>query len=194
MPYLTPSVDAQTKNGVHARFLFATHRVDQATLYATPFSKGFLTALDNPEGPLANFRAETLSKFSEHRFEGHVYEISSDGFERVGDLREWVSQSEARTDLQKTRVVSDFDTVLRAGVQIFCLKEGASSDVLDYDSPQFIFDKDKTITKESLARVLARADCPLIWCNDQRNIGRDIELARAVARQRKSLTPKQEIS
>lgn len=162
----------QNKNGVTAQWLFATHRHDQALVYALPFSPGFLTTLEpDPNSPLALFRAEPSHDFSRLSFQHYVYTFPADGFAQVtNNPREWVSARPLGNDRMESVVaVTSPKAALRAGVQIFTLAEGASATVLEHGHPDFLFPQG--CRSDSIAAQLARPDGPLVWENQRHQLG-----------------------
>jgi hypothetical protein len=176
---LRPSDWEQTKNGITGKWLFSTHREDQAYLYACPFPKGgsFLTTLGDHTDILYLFRADRINEITYGNFNGKVYSFPADGFQQVIDSpREWVSPSSVMLEGSDVAVetVTNLDQVLEKGVQIFCLSENVPSDSLDAKSPNNIFENGRSYQK--LYELLTQPQPPIIWLNEIRGVGRDPKL------------------
>lgn len=179
---LNPSFPSQEKNGILDLWLFATHRLDQAMLFATPMSRGgsFLTTLDGRSdgSSLVFFANETASDLFSRPVRGRVYELPPSGFQRVIGrdgipLREWVRAGKLEIPVQTPLVISSYQQVMQAGVQILTLHPNAPKKYLADDLPQ-------ENTADVLGRVLAQPNSPLVWQNQVHNAGTDKAILKAL--------------
>jgi hypothetical protein len=161
------------------RFLFATHRLDQATLFACPPAPvgSFSMALDSEEGLLLQFRAETPSNMALRPVNGAVYTVSTDSFEQVKDFpREWVSTLPMPPlDFEP---VTGWQQPMERGVQIFCL---AAMDRAIFDPKHTSYLFSGRIDRTRLAKFVSSIPAPLVWLNEATNVNPDAELQALIA-------------
>ena len=173
----------QEKNGSHGRWLFATHRWDQALVYALPRVAGILTTMTHEpdeSGPLALFQQMTSPAFSAQAVNGRVYSFSSNQFNRVAKApREWVRDSplQLTPDNHQQFIVNSAAQVMAEGVQIFTLRHTDDAFIMD---PKHIFKGPCMYT--ALAEILTRPNSPLIWENQKAGVGINQELVAQIKR------------
>lgn len=172
---LAPSCFEQTRNGRIGRWLFATHRLDQATLFACPLPPvgSFSMALDCDEGVLAHFRAESEAEMAVRPVNGRIYAVAADAFEQVEDFpREWVSGCAVQS--RDFEAVTGWDQSMKRGVQFFCMAAAADHAIFDPKSRRHLFAG--AIDRAWLAACLACESRPLVWLNQAMHINPDSEL------------------
>lgn len=177
---LKPSEYEQTKNGIHARWLFATHRRDQAVLFAAPFPPGgsFLTTLDPRESSsrLLLFANESKESLLARPVQGFVYELPSAGFTQVRNMpREWVCKDTVAVPPQTPLAVTQYRQVLEAGVQVFTLAPQAPEGFLAN------LCRTRDGGAEGLARLVVQPHGPLVWLNQEYGLAQDPDIRRAFA-------------
>lgn len=182
---LRPTGYEQTRNGKTGNFVFATHRLDQAILFASPFpgDGSFLTSLDERTntGSLLLFANETGESYLARPVKGRVYELPTDGFEQVHfgnervPAREWIAPHNHTVSLppQKPLAVTSHRQVMEAGVQIFTLHPEAPAGQL---SQLNLGTEDRA---EKLGSLLAQPNSPLVWQNHEHKLGMDERILSA---------------
>jgi len=168
--------EPQIRNEVEDRWLFATHRLDQATLYALPrppVAGNFMNTLSpDPDDALGRFDARSSEEVRAQVFENRVYAFASAGFEQVrANPREWVKNTAQSIDASLTRTVSHIDDAMKAGIQYFTLAPGATA----ADFPAL-----HTADRKALAQAIAGEKPVLVWENARDELGMDAGLRREV--------------
>jgi ankyrin repeat protein/8-oxo-dGTP pyrophosphatase MutT (NUDIX family) len=193
------TLDPQQRNERIGRFLYATHRIDQAYLYALTFPSrdvvgtSFMTTLDphDPESALTRFREDRTSNIRAEAFSNAIYSMDSAGFERViKNPREWFNDQPVH-DIKFVAQVTSFDQVLKQGVQYFSKSDDApaitNSNISE--SPFSLLEssavKDE-LTPEALAKAIA-SNPHIVWENETDGFGVDPKLAGLVDSQRLAL-------
>lgn len=174
----------QIKNGVAGHWLFATHRIDQAILFATHFGAGgsFLTTLDErtESGALLLFVNETSASYFSKPVRGFVYELPTEGFEQVKNApREWVHAGGIHLPQQRPLAVTSCKQVMVAGVQVFTLHPDAPK---TYLAGMLENGRESGATHggaDAIGRLLAQPNSPLVWQNHEHKTGMDQSILRA---------------
>lgn len=167
---LQPSKPAQTKNGVTAEYVFATHRLDQAVLYTAPFpvDGSFLTTLSaDPGDALALFVNGSGRDYFAKPVNGLVYRVPADTFTHVAGSREWVSPHAVALPESPVLRVTSHDQIMRQGVQIFTLSDKADGNTIRTLASS-------ATDREKLAEVLKSGT--VTWENQHQNAAPDSRL------------------
>lgn len=172
---LKPSQSTQIKNGMSGQFVYATHRLDMAMVYATPWLRtgSFLGTVDgSPEDRLAVFIGDGLQA-EKTKCEGVVYGFPATDFERVrlGNgtlLREWVSEESVNLNTGKTihLPVHSFGDLMDMGVQVFFTTPDTTNRLLTLE--QNIGGEAPLTLSHAVAKILSEGpESGLIWANQR---------------------------
>lgn len=183
LDWLDPTTaEEQERNGRVGKFLYATHRLDQAVLYALPFpgvAGSFIDTLDgSPDEVLIRFDARPGAAARAPIEAALVHAVSSEGFEQVWrNPREWIRDTGAKA-WTKARVAG-LDDVLAAGVQYLTLAPGR-----DAEDARLFLESSRAAgatTRAAVAESIAGKNPVFVWENERSGLGMDSALASRVA-------------